>query len=113
MRPALTATAMIVWVALGPAQAQSDDPQDALYDLATIEADHEICGFPLSDEQQEVIAQRREALVTRGDVSETEATTVREQVATAIRRQEAEGLCRQDGAEARLYKRRLTDLGLL
>ena len=112
MRLALSSAAVVLWVALGPAQAQSEDPQDALYDLAAIEADHEICGFPLSDEQQDVIAQRRDALVTRGDVSEAEVTAVREQVATALRHQKTDELCRQDGAEARLYRRRLTDLGL-
>lgn len=99
--------------AAAPAQAQSDDPHEAIFELAAIEADHEICGFALSDEQQDVIAQRRDALVTRGDVSEAEVAATREQVTTALRRQREDGLCRPDGAEERLYKRRLTGLGLL
>ena len=96
-----------------PASAQSDDPRDIIYDLAAIEADHDICGFPLTDEQQDVVTQRREALVTRGDISEADVSTVTEQVKASLQRQRDEGLCRPDGAEARLYKRRLTALGLL
>ena len=113
MRPVAVLATMMAFVLTGPARAQSDGPQDALYDLVSIEADHEVCGFALSDEQQEVIAQRRDALITRGDISEAEAAAVREQVTTALQRQKADGLCRPDGAEARLYQRRLTDLGLL
>lgn len=111
LRPALVA--LLAIAALTPAWAQSDDPRDIAYDLAAIEADHEICGFPLTDEQQDVVTQRRDALVTRGDVSEADVSTVTEQVKAALQRQRDEGLCRPDGAEARLYKRRLTALGLL
>lgn len=110
-RPALVA--LLALAALTPAWAQSDDPRDVIYDLAAIEADHETCAFPLTDEQQDVVTQRRDALVTRGDVSETDVSTVTEQVKAALQRQRGEGLCRPDGAEARLYKRRLAALGLL
>lgn len=96
-----------------PAIAQSGSLQDAAYDLATIEADHEVCGFPLSDEQEDVIAQRRDAMVTRGDMSEADIASLREQVKAAARRQKDEGLCRPNGPEAQAYKRRITSLGLL
>jgi hypothetical protein len=97
----------------GPLCAQSGDPHDEVYDLATVEADHALCGFALTDEQQDVIAQRRDALITRGDVTEGEIAAVREQVSAALASQKAEGLCRPDGPEAKAYKRRLTTLGLL
>lgn len=98
---------------VAPLRAQPVDPQDEIYDLAAVEVDHELCGFPLTDEQQDVIAQRRDALVTRGDASEGDLASIREQVSASLGRLKAEGLCRPDGAEAKAYRRRLTSLGLL
>lgn len=109
----VAAVAACMLAPLLPLHVQAGDVSDEIYDLATIEVDHELCGFPLSDEQQNVIAQRRDALVTRGDASESDVASVREQVSASMARQKAEGLCRPDGAEAKAYKRRLTSLGLL
>ncbi len=113
MRSLCILAALTFLMTVAPVRAQSADPEDEIYELAALEADHEICGFPLSDEQQDVIAQRRDALVTKGDVSESDVAAVEEQVRTAARRQQGDGLCRPDGAEARLYQRRLTHFGLL
>jgi hypothetical protein len=102
---------LLAMLAAGPVHAQSVD--DQVFDLASIEAAHEICHFDLTDEQQDVIEQRRQALTDHDGISAAEMASVGDQVAASLRKQVPEGLCRPDGPEAKLYRRKLAAYGLL
>ncbi|MDX7950639.1 hypothetical protein P7D22_05530 [Lichenihabitans sp. Uapishka_5] len=110
-RLAVAIAACLAWPALAGAQPAGGG--DDAYDLAAIEADHAVCGFPLSDEQEDIMGQRREALTTSGRVSESDLATLQGQLIESFEAQRPEGLCRDNGPEAQLYTRRLTRFGLL
>ena len=105
--------AVLLLSLLAATAAWSEDaaPRDELETLATIETVHDLCGFDLSDAQQDAVIKRRQALVDDGGVSEQDVATIRDTIGAALARQVADGLCKPQGAEARLYKRLLTELG--
>ena len=94
----------------GTALAQDDDPREQVIDLATIEVAHDLCGFDLSEAQEDAIGKRRQALVDDGSVTAADIASVQDEIGTSMRRQVAEGLCKPDGPEARLYRQLLAIL---
>ena len=102
-----------LWLATGGAHAQSSPPHEQVYDLATITAAHEVCSFALSDEQLEIIDQREQTLADQDGITAAELASVVAEVTASLRRQAGDGVCRPDGAEARLYRNKLAEYGLL
>lgn len=105
--------ALVLATAASLAQAQSAPPHDQVFDLATIQAAHDVCGFDLTDEQLEVVDQRRQSLADHDGISTEEMTAVTGQVTASLQRQMPEGVCKPNGPEALLYKRKLAEYGLL
>lgn len=100
-------------LAAPPAHAQSAAPHDQVFDLATIRAAHEVCGFDLSDEQLAVLDGREQALTDQDGIPPDEFSSVVAEVTSSLRRQVGEGICKANGAEAQLYRRKLAEYGLL
>ena len=100
-------------LATGTVQAQSAPPHDQVFDLATIRAVHEVCGFALSDEQIEIIDGHEQALSDRDGIASAEFAAVTAEVTASMRRQVGEGVCKPNGAEAQLYQHKLAEYGLL
>jgi hypothetical protein len=111
MRPARTAIAILCFGSASFVYAQDADPRDQLMALATIEVAHDLCGFDLSDAQEDAIVKTRGKLIDDGAVSDADAAAIHDEIASSMARQVPEGLCKPDGAEARLYKRKLAELG--
>ena len=96
----------------GSAVMADESPRDRLIDLATVEITHELCRFPLSDAQQEIINAARAAMAEREEVSDAEISRVHDGLEADLARQVPEGLCKPGGAGERFYKTQVDALAL-
>lgn len=94
-----------------PAAAQQN-PRDLLIDLATVEVAHDLCGFDLTDAQDDMLTARRNKLVDDGAVTGDDIASVHDALASAMARQVPEGLCRKGGAGERAYREKLDALAV-
>lgn len=107
----LLAIAAACLACAGTARAETQSPRDRLIDLATIDVEHELCGFDLSDAQATAMAAIRDSFVDLGEASSLEITDLHDSIAAAMARQVDEGLCKPGGRAARDYQEKLENLG--
>ncbi|MBK9082208.1 MAG: hypothetical protein IPL88_09110 [Rhizobiales bacterium] len=102
--------AAALWAA--PAAAQSAAELRArLTDLYRVTISQDICAFPLSDAQADVVTQRIDDLETRLDLSEAQAQKLYDELEAQMKTQkESGGLCDPEGAWSRAYAKLVDDL---
>jgi hypothetical protein len=95
-----------------PAAAQSATEMRArLNDLYRVTISQDICAFPLSDAQADIVTQRIDDLETRLDLSEAQAQKLYDDLETQMKAQkESGGLCDPEGAWSRAYAKLVDDL---
>lgn len=86
------------------ARAPAESGQDRLIQLDQILISHDLCDFPLSDEQSAAAKAESEGLVESLEMDPDEAQRLYDQYAEAMRRQKASGLCDSKGEWAKTYE---------
>lgn len=83
------------------ARAASD--RDRLIELDQITISHELCNFPLTDEQAASVRTETDGIIDSANMEPDEADRIYDQYAEAMRRQKASGLCDPQGEWAKTY----------
>jgi hypothetical protein len=93
----------------GPARAQSD-PRAELTQLYRLTISNDLCDFPLTETQSDLLARRQEELETTLDLSEDASQALYDQVERQMQKQKAAGLCDPKGEWAKAYAQDIADL---
>lgn len=85
--------------------------QDRLIELDQIAISHDLCGFALSDGQQQALTSESETIADELKMQPEDAQRLYDQFAESMRRQKETGLCDPKGEWAAAYLRLAAALG--
>lgn len=106
------AAACLAVLFAGAAFAQGNPAdRERLIDLYQVTISQDLCNFPLTDKQADLVVAETDLLETRLSMGEDESQRLYDQLEAQMTTQKAAGLCNADGAWARAYTKILERLG--
>ncbi|MBL8590861.1 MAG: hypothetical protein JNK46_20185 [Methylobacteriaceae bacterium] len=95
--------ALLTFIAQTAFGQSGSDAREQLLQLYRITISQDICSFPLTDQQADVVTRRTDDLESRLDLTEAEAQKLYDQLEAQMLKQKDAGLCNPDGEWAKAF----------